>query len=241
MINFKNSNYTTERKAQLRLSKPILQFIFASFCLASTSVPAKTSSEAVNHLVNTEALNWKITKDKQGVTTAKADLSESDINLFRHSSVLTIKANDPFQTIIDLFGDGTSCPGWMKLCKNSQVVKTNPDNTVTIQAEINMPWPLSDRVTVSHKTLQRDAQSLTITLRPDYNTQAQSDLPRMISESQIHVSYMDAEEQYKIDWTLYSDPGGAVSTGMINRKVPQESREDFIQFLNALRDSEVKN
>lgn len=113
---------------------------------------------AITFILNANEWIVRLNKEEIEVQTKKTTLS--DVDSFR---AITI-ANAPLREVLTLIEDPTRSSLWIKYCKEEEVLKIINPNTWIKRTITNMPWPLTNRDSISQnvKTISEDGKTVTI-------------------------------------------------------------------------------
>jgi hypothetical protein len=111
-------------------------------------------------LLALHANNWveRLNKNEIEVQTKKTPLS--DVDSFRAITVV----NAPLKQVLSLVEDHKQSSLWIKYCKEEEILAVINSSTWIKRTLTDMPWPLTDRDSISKnvKTISEDGKTVSI-------------------------------------------------------------------------------
>jgi len=95
--------------------------------------------------------DWELAKEKKGVTIYTRSIEGQKIKEFK--AFITIDAD--IEKIVEIINDDDNIKDWQKNTKGGQLLKEINNNEMYSYVEIGMPWPMSDRDIVFHRTISK--------------------------------------------------------------------------------------
>lgn len=112
----------------------------------------------ITFILNANEWINRLNKDGVEVQTKKTTLSKVDS--FRAITIV----NAPLQQVLNLIEDPKQSSLWIKYCKKEEILKVINPTTWIKRTLTNMPWPLTDRDSISKnvQTSSEDGKTVTI-------------------------------------------------------------------------------
>jgi hypothetical protein len=104
--------------------------------------------------------DWKLQKDKDGIQVYSAQVPDSKIRAIK---VVANYDASP-EEVADIVMDINTATEWVSHLKSCYLIKRVSQNELYYYAEVNLPWPASNRDFVAHLTRNENAQTRTITI-----------------------------------------------------------------------------
>lgn len=173
---------------------------------------------------------WQLKEQDDEIATYVRQREGSEFLEARHVATTSARLG----LVLPELGDGSACVAWMKRCKSAEVIRREGDGSYLGYVVLNMPWPLSDRDLVYKSTTRQGIRrSIVIEQEAVPDAHPPTRLVRMFSANRFVLTQLD-EGGTRIVWEVFSDPGGKVSTDMINSRMYKETREDMLKLLKVL-------
>jgi hypothetical protein len=179
-----------------------------------------------NHAV---ANNWQLIKNEEGTQIATRAYTGSAIKQFKAS----VRLNASLATVLAVLDDENAFPRWVHQCSEAKVLKTHSFAERYSYEKINLPFPIKDRIIITHSILQQDPQTKAVTITmnaaPQYchkQPQNSNTLCKQINASTA-IMVPKALGTYKLTpvanknavdlvWQQHSEAGGALPKWLIN-------------------------
>ena len=159
--------------------------------------------------------NWKLAKEKNGVTVFTRDSDKTKIKEFRAVTYI----DTDLSSLVAVFLDIPAMEEWVRDCKSSQLIAENSDGELLYYLEVKAPFPFDNRDLVQHLAVHQDpaSQEVTIELQNRPNSVPRKDnIVRMqvadgfwkfkpLGNGKIHLRF-----QYQ------NDPGGGIPAWLVN-------------------------
>jgi hypothetical protein len=104
--------------------------------------------------------DWIVRLNQDGIEVQTKKTPLSDVDSFRAITVV----NAPLKQVLNLIEDPKQSSLWIKYCKEEEVLAVVNSNTWIKRTLTNMPWPLTDRDSISKnvKTISENGKTFTI-------------------------------------------------------------------------------
>jgi hypothetical protein len=159
--------------------------------------------------------NWKLEKQKNGISVYLSDVSGSDFKAVKVECTLT----GTYAKLIALLTNVSQFKDWIYNTKTSNLLKQNTPLDFIYYSETSLPWPLSNRDVIIHTQIKTDSlpRFLTITGKDEPDL-----LPHIITRVRVpHYKAnwkvtMPTATTLQIVYFLEIDPGGSIPAWIAN-------------------------
>jgi START domain len=194
-------------------------FLISLFCLLLDPCPAQ--------------YNWKLEKQKNGITVYLSDIPGSGFKAVKVECVLT----GTYAKLIALLTNVSQFHTWIYNNNVSSLLKQNTPFDFIYYSETHMPWPLSNRDAIIHLQIKTDSlpRFLIITGKGEPDL-----FPRMISMVRVpHYQAnwkvtMPTAKTIQINYLLEIDPGGSIPAWIANSFADKGPYETFSKMAEQL-------
>lgn len=181
-------------------------------------------------LVNNAIANdWQLIKNEDGIQIATRPYTGSAIKQFKAS----IRLNASLATVLAVLDDENEFPRWVHQCSEATILKTHSFAERYGYEKINLPFPVKDRIIITHSLLQQDphtkAVTITMNAAPQYchkqpqnsNTfckQINASTAIMIPKASGTYKLTPVANKNAVDliWQQHSEAGGTLPKWLIN-------------------------
>jgi hypothetical protein len=177
--------------------------------------------------------DWNLQKDKDGIKVYSAEVPDSKIRAIK--VVATYNASP--EEIADIVMDINTADEWVSHLKSSYLVKRVSQNELYYYAEVNLPWPASNRDFVAHLTRTENIQSRTITIDGPAVTGLVPEKKGIVrinnSVGKWIITPID-NNQVRVEYALHVDPAGSLPSWLVNMfsgETPMQIFENLRQEL----------
>ena len=178
---------------------------------------------------NAVANNWQLIKNEDGIQIATNPYANSNIKQFKAS----IRLNASLATVLAVLDDENAFPHWVHQCSEAKILKNHSFTERYGYEKINLPFPVKDRIIITHSILRQDPQTkvVTITMKaaPQYcHQQPQNSNPLckpinastaiMIPKASGTYELTPVANKNAVDliWQQHSEAGGSLPKWLIN-------------------------
>jgi hypothetical protein len=181
------------------------------------------------------AQDWQLKKDEGGIQVFTGKTSNSSFKSIKVECTVTATASQLIAFLLDL----PAQHDWVYNNKSTQLVKQISGNELIFYAEINAPWPCSNRDYISHIVInQPTSQLLTIDAHSEPDLLPQKEGIIRVRSSKAHWDVTKAgNDQLKIVYTVEFDPSGSVPAWLINMFVTKGPLQTFEKLKEGLSKS----
>ena len=190
-------------------------------------------AQVLGNVVNEQPSEWHVVSLNDGIQTSTQTVEGSPYKAARH--VVEIDAG--VNKVLMAFGDGSSCVAWLLVCKQSRIIERISEYEYVGYAVIDMPWPVSNRDLVFRSIVTRKASggAVEVTQVAEPLAYPRTKLVRMFSRATYLIEPLDANRS-RLTYTIHTDPGGNLSSAMVNAKVHVNTRRDVSALIKHLQE-----
>ncbi|MEN0004702.1 MAG: START domain-containing protein [Bacteroidota bacterium] len=182
---------------------------------------------------------WEPKKETDNLSVYYRDVPDSKLKELKVST--TFRAN--LSTIVAVLRDVPAYPLWIYGCEAAEVVERK-DNANYIYAQMDFPWPLSDRDYYAKATLHQDSQTKQVTsylvALPTYSSEKE-DFVRIPKMEVTWIFTPLDKNTVQLDYLLSSDPGGALPSWLVNMFLDKGPTKSLARFREMLQLDKYKN
>ena len=166
---------------------------------------------SVGHTQN----DWKLKTNKDGIKIFSKQVADSKINMIKVECELSATLTQLVSVILDI----NTSDQWQFNTKNFSVVKRVSPSELYYYAELNFPWPASNRDFVSHLTITQDMRTKMVTVSAVNISDMVPVKPTIVrlNRSAGKWTIMPLEKKLiKVEYVLQVDPDGSIPTWLTN-------------------------
>jgi hypothetical protein len=177
--------------------------------------------------------DWKLQKDKDGIKVYSAEVPDSKIRAIK--VVANYEATP--EEIANIVMDINSSQEWVSHLKSTYLVKRVSQNELYYYAEVNLPWPASNRDFVAHLTRSENVQTGAITIDGPAVSGLMDEKKGIVrinnSVGKWIITPLD-NNHVKVEYALHVDPAGSLPSWLVNMfsgETPMQIFENLRQEL----------
>ena len=177
--------------------------------------------------------DWKLQKDKDGIKVYSAKVPDSKIRAIK--VVANYEATP--EEIANIVMDINSSQEWVSHLKSTYLVKRVSQNELYYYAEVNLPWPASNRDFVAHLTRSENVQTGAITIDGPAVAGLMDEKKGIVrinnSVGKWIITPLD-NNHVKVEYALHVDPAGSLPSWLVNMfsgETPMQIFENLRQEL----------
>lgn len=174
------------------------------------------------------AEEWTLRRQKDGIRTYTAEVQGSRILAVK----LVCTATGTFNQLLAVLFDVPNVRTWAFNSRSSVLLKQISSSEMIFYAEVNTPFPLSNRDYISHLkvfSVSHDTLVIESAAMPGYIPEKE-DLVR-IHESKAHwLVTRNGDNSIRIEYIIHFNPGGNVPAWMINAFITSGPYETFVKL-----------
>lgn len=168
----------------------------------------------INLTISFGQSEWKLEKNANGIKVFTRKYEGADIKEFKAITTVSL----PMQKLVDLIEKIDEYPSWQATVESSKLLKQISPTERYLYYTIDMPWPVDDRdiaVLCKKYTLKDGSIKYTMDAKPDF-LELVPDKLRIQKSSGYWLFVPKPENQVKIVYKFYGDPGGELPKAVIN-------------------------
>jgi hypothetical protein len=159
--------------------------------------------------------DWKLQKDRNGIKVYSAEVPDSKIRAIK---VVADYDATPAQ-VADMVMDINTASEWVSHLKSSYLVKRVSQNELYYYAEVNLPWPASNRDFVAHLTRNENVQTGAITIDgpavAGFVPEKKGIVRISNSVGKWIITPLD-NSHVSVEYALHVDPAGSLPSWLVN-------------------------
>ncbi|MBT4837458.1 MAG: hypothetical protein HON94_08935 [Methylococcales bacterium] len=173
----------------------------------------------------TSIADWKLAKNKNGITVSLRNKTNSDIKEFQGS----IKIKASMDSILAAFLDVESCPKWFHQCTHPALINEIKLKERVLYHISDFPFPATDRYILSKMTLIQNPATKTMRINaiavPDYcQSNNKASCQKIKTKSLVKIKHSTGYFEFsplengfvKVFWQHHTEPEGMLPKWMVN-------------------------
>jgi ribosome-associated toxin RatA of RatAB toxin-antitoxin module len=184
--------------------------------------------------------DWKLQKDKDGIKVYSAEVPDSKIRAIK----VVAEYEATSEEIADIVMDINTATEWVSHLKSTYLIKRVSQNEYYYYAEVNLPWPASNRDFVAHLTRSDNVQTRTITID---GPAVAGLVPEKKGTVRINnsvgkwiITPLD-KNQVRVEYALHVDPAGSLPSWLVNMFSGETPMQIFENLRQELKRSAQRN
>ena len=158
---------------------------------------------------------WKLKKDEDGVQVYMQTKEGSPFKIVKTVTVLNTTLTKVAAVLLDVM----KTPEWVYGTKTCSILKQESPQVVYYYAEIEMPWPASNRDFAIRISMSQNPQTKVITVlaenQPTFTPEKKGLVRIQHSAGKWTISPAGAGK-VRVEYVLQVDPGGSLPAGIVN-------------------------
>lgn len=169
---------------------------------------------------------WKLISNKDGIEVYTQNLHNSAYKAVRIVSTIDVSLNRMASFLMDV----NNTQDWVYATKNCRILSKHSPTDLIYYAEVDLPWPISNRDFIIHILLEQDAKTKALSIKAENMPDV---LPKNKGIVRIQRSYGKwhivpiGKNQVKAEYILQVDPGGIVPAWLVNMFASRGPLESF--------------
>lgn len=159
--------------------------------------------------------SWKLKKDEDGVQVYMQAKEGSPFKIVKTVTVLNTTLTKVAAVLLDVL----KTPEWVYGTKTCSILKQESPQVVYYYAEIDMPWPASNRDFAIRISMSQNPQTKVITVlaenQPTFTPEKKGLVRIQQSAGKWTISPAGAGK-VRVEYVLQVDPGGSLPAGIVN-------------------------
>ena len=186
--------------------------------------------------------SWQLQEQQDSIRVYVRDVPGSNFQAFRAET--TIEAR--LQTLAAVLDDVEHADEWIHFTEKGIMIERIDRETAVVSLLTDLPWPASDRDSVTYNTLTQDPETLTVRYTFDARADAypeRDDYIRIQDISGYWELRPTVAGKVQVIYTTQSDPGGTVPAWLINLVItrqPLETIRNLREIVQQPRYSDAK-
>jgi len=180
--------------------------------------------------------NWKLQKDKDGIQVYSAEVPDSKIRAIK---VVANYDASPGE-IADIVMDTKTATEWVSHLKTSSLIKRISQNELYYYAEVNLPWPASNRDFVAHLTRTENVQTGAIIIDGPAVAGLMPEKKGIVrinnSVGKWIITPLD-NNHVRVEYALHVDPAGSLPSWLVNMFSGETPMQIFENLRKELKQS----
>ena len=180
--------------------------------------------------------DWKLQKNKNGILVYSAQVPDSKIRAIKVVAVYQASAEE----IADIVMDINTATEWVSHLKSCYLIKRVSQNELYYYAEVQFPWPVSNRDFVAHLTRNENLQNKTITIDGPVVAGLVAEKKGTVrinnSFGKWIITPLDSN-QVRVEYALHVDPAGSLPAWLVNMFSGETPMEIFENLRHELKQS----
>ena len=189
--------------------------------------------------INSYAQDWHLKREKDGIKIYTADEPGTCI----HTVKLECTAVGNFSQLLAVIFDIDKIHFWTYNTIHSKILKMVNSHEMIFYAEVNTPFPLSNRDYISHLTVAPPVNDTIIIqshAEPDY-LPVNDGIVRVRDSKSHWVVTHAGDNLIKIEYIIHFNPGGNIPAWMINAYIAEGPYDSFVKLRQRMLLPEYKN
>lgn len=183
--------------------------------------------------------DWTLQQRQDGVSIYTRVFPDSKFKAIR----VTCQVHTSLSRLVFVILDVNTAGQWVYGTKSARLLKQVSPAEIYYYSVINLPWPLNDRDFIAHLTVTQDPRTYVVSVVgptiPDYMP-PKSGIVRVPSGEGRWILTPLAGGKVAIDYTLRTDPGGALPAWLVNLFVTKGPLETFTALQQRLGASKAR-
>lgn len=168
--------------------------------------------------------DWKLEREKDGVSAYTRDVPGSQFKAFKGETVLDVELN----RAMALMDDTAACVDWMHSCKSPVLIrKLTPLKRYSYMVN-DLPWPAKDRALLLQATITQELPSRVVTVAletVDFESLTATDKARvpqdkgvvLIEKAKGFFRFTPlGDNRTHVEYQMHTEPSGALPASLVN-------------------------
>lgn len=159
--------------------------------------------------------NWRLEKEADGIQVYSRLVEGWSIRETRSNARLDARLG----SLVAVLNDVNALRELSGFVKETQVLSSRDAAHYDFYSLVDLPWPLSDRDSVSRHSVEQDARTLTVTIRDEAlsgQLPKNKDLIRIPRSRQLWTLTPDPDGKIAVELRLLNDLGGSLPASFVN-------------------------
>jgi hypothetical protein len=184
--------------------------------------------------------NWILKTDQDGIKVFTSTQTNSKIKAVKVECTLKATLSQLAVVIFDISASNQ----WVYRTKNCMVLKQINPGEIYYYAEVETPWPVTNRDFIAHLKLSQNPVTKVMVVEannaPCFVPQKHNVVRIMESVGKWVVS-LNNDHTIKVEYTLFTDPGGNLPAWLINMFIAKGPLESFQKLRELIKNPVYAN
>jgi hypothetical protein len=183
----------------------------------------------------TQQKDCQLRKSAEGIAVYTCKTEDSKINSIQSNFTVSATIDELSKALIDL----DDFPKWQYKTTKTELLKQISKDEFVYRAELETPWPVSNRDLILHVKLSTDANRgeyhFSALGKPDFIPPREGFVRIPLSEAHWYITVVD-QTTLKINHTILIDPGGSIPAWLMNLSLaegPFQTFKNLREYLDA--------
>ena len=181
--------------------------------------------------------DWVLKIEKQGIAVYTRVLPDSKFKAIR----VKLELETSLSRMVAVLLDVNAAVDWVYATKSAVLLKQVSPSEVFYYSEINIPWPFSNRDFIAQLKVRQDSLTKVVTVNgptvPDYLPEKKGIVRVSRSEGKWVITPI-GKGRIRVEYTLWTDPGGDLPAWLFNLFVTDGPMESFVKLKEQLKKPE---
>lgn len=185
------------------------------------------------------ATQWNLAKEKDGIKIFTAKLPDQAFKAVRVECLIAARPEQLLALLLDINNNHE----WVYKTKSSRRLKTISPTELIYYAQMESPWPFSNRDIIAHLKVSRQSDKIIIIdskAKPDYIPDEEDVVRIQSSKAQWTLTSIQ-DNMVKVEYVIQFDPGGNIPPWLINLFVSDGPMVSFQKMKERVNLPEYKN
>ncbi|MBB3045829.1 hypothetical protein FHR99_000065 [Litorivivens lipolytica] len=165
--------------------------------------------------VNADETAWRLEKDSDGIRIETRPVEGSAYREIRATTSIAGRVS----SIVELLQDMSYWPKLNKIISSAELHQQLSESESQLYFQMDMPWPVTDRDVLYHRTIRQDESDHSVTL-------TDRALTGILPEKNGKVRVVESVQQWTLSpnnrggvdvtWITHTDPNGPLPAKMVN-------------------------
>ena len=180
-----------------------------------------------------DSSNWVLKRNESGIKVYSKCIAGSNLKEVR--AVNTVKSS--LSGIVGLLLDTKNYVKWIYRCSEAKTLKIINSRELYIYQITSVPWPFDNRDVVTHLKITQDSLTKVVTINSTSASEYVPDIAGIVRVKEFNSIYTLTKlssDSVKIEYELYTNPGGDVPAWLINANIVEGPYTTTINMIKQL-------
>lgn len=183
---------------------------------------------------------WKLHSEKDGIQVFTQPVSNSPFRAVKAVGVVETSLSRLAYVLMDV----KTTKEWVYGTKECVLLKEMTPADLIYYAEVDLPWPVTNRDFIIRITLTQDPRTKALTIiaenKPKYVAEKDGIIRIQRSSGIWHITPIDAQH-VRVEYTLQVDPGGIIPAWLVNMVASTGPYQSFIGLRKQVKKEKYNN